>query len=632
IEGWDTITSVMFCMVTVTTIGFGNKSPSPGYSRILQLIYGPLGILLFGLMLLNTRDVVIQITRRKIRLAKRDFEAKRKKFEQDVALNQVKRRLAARLPQRTWKATLIDLKSRILFSRSHRLRIGIPNWLRKKIDEESVAAGDCDLEVGKHLNEAGKPENVSRPHETLSLDPAMPAEQTSARGMESSMSATRDGPVQLQGQGGVSEQHAEPTPLPMLRTYTTASRISQIRDALSQQSAWQRFYRRILYGGRKRSEDEDGVDMVDEESDGDHGGNDSDDSRHRRFENGVLSNDDEDSDHCDNLHADQTLQPESGDMDRNTDRRFKRVMSMASAVGTKVKDKAWKRGKGKLGQRRNAPEGLSDPAKYLFTAILINICFWCASASIFYAVERRHWSYFDALYFCYVAYTTIGYGDTVPSTTEGNIVFICLIFVAVALETFLVVSAVNYFTQLINRTMRRTRVQKRITKRQKSLVAYEIRRHIKHPNYNPFGVGEEDRMVQLGLSRLKRGLKHAGNIIRGKKSAKHLFSSQRTVGQRQRDESLTEGFIRHTTGLGGFNPSGWQPPSPQVSPSFAPSIVQEYSMSPQPTPASHSSDAEMSTTNDVGLSRSETYGHNTTATKSEFDSRSNSDPQISKNA
>ncbi|KAJ1928549.1 Potassium channel, partial [Linderina macrospora] len=56
IEGWDTPTSIMFCMVTVTTIGFGNKSPTKTYSRVLQFIYGPLGILMFGMMLLHTRN------------------------------------------------------------------------------------------------------------------------------------------------------------------------------------------------------------------------------------------------------------------------------------------------------------------------------------------------------------------------------------------------------------------------------------------------------------------------------------------------------------------------------------------------------------------------------------------------
>ncbi|ORX74528.1 hypothetical protein DL89DRAFT_18513 [Linderina pennispora] len=82
IEGWDTPTAIMFCMVTVTTIGFGNRSPTKTYSRILQLIYGPLGILMFGMMLLHTRNVIIQITRDKLDEAKREILGKRKKLEQ----------------------------------------------------------------------------------------------------------------------------------------------------------------------------------------------------------------------------------------------------------------------------------------------------------------------------------------------------------------------------------------------------------------------------------------------------------------------------------------------------------------------------------------------------------------------
>ncbi|KAJ2470007.1 Potassium channel [Coemansia sp. RSA 2322] len=264
IEDWDTITSVMFCMVSVTTIGFGNRSPTKVYSRVLILIYGPLGILMFGMMLLHTRNVIIQITKSKFSRAKRGLEARRKKIEQEATLHQVKRRLAAHPEQRSCKSVVV----------------------------------------------------------------------------------------------------------------------------------------------------------------------------------------------------------------------------------------------GFLGQ------------------------------------------------------------------------------------TFLVVSAVSYFSDLLSRGLRRTRVQRRIEKRRRSLIAYEIRRHIKHPNYNPFSHGEEDRLVQEGITSLKRAMAHVVELFRGKRSLKNAFKRRHTADQRQRDEVLAEGFIRQATGLGGFGMTEWQPPSPPASPVTSPlGTPQPFPQSPHASPA-----------------------------------------------
>ncbi|KAJ1809714.1 Potassium channel, partial [Coemansia sp. RSA 2599] len=344
-------------------------------------------------------------------------------------------------------------------------------------------------------------------------------------------------------------KEGDQSPFPMLRSYTSASRLSQTHETASQPGRLDRRRRR---------------------------GNNGQGSRNKEFSNadyaGSQGDTDDEIDRYNDLHAGRTLQPgvsmadEEGD-DENDDaygHGFKRVITKASAISHKVRAKARDTVK-----KNNVARKISDSAKQLLTALAINLLFWTASAAVFYAVERSHWNYFDALYFCYIAYTTIGYGDVVPHTTEGNIVFICVIFVAVAFETFLVVSAVSYFTELLGRAMKRTRVQKRIMKRHQSLVAYEIRRHIKHPNYNPFGRGEEDHMVEVGLNRLKRVARDTGNLLRGRRPERGIFA-KRGPGHRQHDESLTQNFIRYATGMDGFGPSDWQPPSPQLVPeSFA---------------------------------------------------------------
>ncbi|KAJ2582796.1 Potassium channel, partial [Coemansia sp. RSA 1836] len=517
IENWDTISSVMFCMVSITTIGFGNKSPTKTYSRALQLIYGPLGILMFGLMLLHTRNVIIQITKSKFSQAKRGLEARRKRIEQDVTISHVKRRLAARPKQRSWHSVVTEFLSRVFLPHERRARIGIPHWLRKKLDEEVEEEKSDGQSRGSDI------ESSDRRRSTL-LDRSGGLED----GGDGNMRSERLPEIAASGNNGDQPPH------PMARSYTTASRLSQVREALSRPGRLGRIRQRVSGDRRRRSGDD-------------------------RDSAGDQSNASEDED--DNVQgAPGMLELQAGRSSRKTSGQIDREPSRTSGVTSKSG------GRGKHKHKGKRSTGLRDITKQLWVALFINICFWCASAAIFYGFERKHWNYFDALYFCYVAFTTIGYGDVVPTTTEGELAFICLCFVAVGLETFLVVSAVSYFSDLLGRLMRRTKVQRRIEKRRRSLVAYEIRRHIKHPNYNPFSQGEDDRLVEEGITSLKRAMTNVGKLFRGQKSLKGIFKRGKEDDQRRRrDETLTEVFVRQATGMGGFSTAEWRPPSPHAS-------------------------------------------------------------------
>ncbi|KAJ1797266.1 Potassium channel [Coemansia sp. RSA 2399] len=573
IESWDTITSVMFCMVTVTTIGFGNISPTKTYSRALQFIYGPLGILMFGLMLLNTRNVIIQITRNKFKSAKRGFEAKRKKLEQDMTANQVGRRLAARPAKHSWHSAFTDFLGKIFLPRGDRRRIGIPNWLRRNTDREdgNATSTNVDLEGGVRKpyddnddDNDGSGMDINR----ISGDALATAIQSHQswdtmprRQQQQQHNQRMDIPEPQGHEAGYLEATVEAPPHPVPRTYTATSRLSQAKAASSRPgvAGWMR--RRIKFGRKRKQKASDG--SQDDDSDGDNNGD-----------------------------ADQFNETEDddGNNDQEKPTGFKRVLSTASVIHNKVKSTAHK-GLAKAKGRAKKKSGTRMITKQLWTALVLNLFFWCASAAIFYACESPDWSYFEALYFCYVAFTTIGYGDVVPKTTEGMIAFICLCFVAVALETFLVVSAVTFFSELLSGTMRQTRVQKRIEKRRRGLVAYEIRRHVKHPNYNPFGTGDEDRMVNVGMRKLKRSFVHVGEIFKGKRPVRDLFKLQRSADQKERDDQLTEGFIRHTTGVGGFAPNGWQVPSPLASPTHLPATDDLVPLSPSPSVLSRASES-----------------------------------------
>ncbi|KAJ1918019.1 Potassium channel [Mycoemilia scoparia] len=119
---------------------------------------------------------------------------------------------------------------------------------------------------------------------------------------------------------------------------------------------------------------------------------------------------------------------------------------------------------------------IGTKARHCLFALALNIIFWMVCSGIYAGIEHAQWNFFDAMWFCFVAFTTIGYGDVVPKTTIGMIVFIVMTFLAVALETYLVVSAVTYFDGLLRAGVRSTRVRRRIVKRRKTIISEELRR------------------------------------------------------------------------------------------------------------------------------------------------------------
>ncbi|KAK9759538.1 Potassium channel [Basidiobolus ranarum] len=58
-------------------------------------------------------------------------------------------------------------------------------------------------------------------------------------------------------------------------------------------------------------------------------------------------------------------------------------------------------------------------------------------STLFFLTEKN-WSYFEALYFCFIAFRTIGYGDFVPTSPFGQAIFVFYVFVGVGTVTYLV--------------------------------------------------------------------------------------------------------------------------------------------------------------------------------------------------
>ncbi|KAG8982771.1 hypothetical protein FRB90_006562 [Tulasnella sp. 427] len=65
------------------------------------------------------------------------------------------------------------------------------------------------------------------------------------------------------------------------------------------------------------------------------------------------------------------------------------------------------------------------------------ILFWFTGAGIFMATEKE-WTFGRSLYFCWMSFSTIGYGEVVPKTPAGRAVFVVWALMGVAAMTILI--------------------------------------------------------------------------------------------------------------------------------------------------------------------------------------------------
>jgi len=79
--------------------------------------------------------------------------------------------------------------------------------------------------------------------------------------------------------------------------------------------------------------------------------------------------------------------------------------------------------------------------QFLF-AIILMISSWAGGACTFYYTEG--WSFIEALYFCFISFSTIGFGDLVPTTSSSLSIFNVWIILEIATMTFMVSAVTNY--------------------------------------------------------------------------------------------------------------------------------------------------------------------------------------------
>lgn len=89
--------------------------------------------------------------------------------------------------------------------------------------------------------------------------------------------------------------------------------------------------------------------------------------------------------------------------------------------------------------------------------LLVFLLFWFVGAVIFHLVES--WSYGNALYFCYIFFLTIGFGDFAPTTEAGRPIFIVYALLAVPTMTVVIDTVSKNFTAFMVQRVHRIRHQ-----------------------------------------------------------------------------------------------------------------------------------------------------------------------------
>ncbi|KAG8970668.1 hypothetical protein FRC03_004050 [Tulasnella sp. 419] len=88
-------------------------------------------------------------------------------------------------------------------------------------------------------------------------------------------------------------------------------------------------------------------------------------------------------------------------------------------------------------RKRILEEEQKEFATKLIVAWSFFLTFWVVGAAIFMHTEKP-WSYGDSLYFCWVSFVTIGYGDLTPKSPAGRAIFVVWALMGVAAMTILI--------------------------------------------------------------------------------------------------------------------------------------------------------------------------------------------------
>ncbi|KAG0364975.1 hypothetical protein BGX24_004328, partial [Mortierella sp. AD032] len=98
-------------------------------------------------------------------------------------------------------------------------------------------------------------------------------------------------------------------------------------------------------------------------------------------------------------------------------------------------------------------ESMQEYRRRLRFSFAIFMCFWLLGAAIYQALEP--WTYGQAMYFSFIAFSSIGYGDLVPLSLAGRAIFLAYCLIGVVTLT----SLASLISEVLSKTLRRHVVQ-----------------------------------------------------------------------------------------------------------------------------------------------------------------------------
>ncbi|KAG7097850.1 hypothetical protein E1B28_005165 [Marasmius oreades] len=192
-----------------------------------------------------------------------------------------------------------------------------------------------------------------------------------------------------------------------------------------------------------------------------------------------------------------------------------------------------------------------------WVAWMLFIVFWMVGSGIFSATEG--WSFGVAMYFCFISFTTIGYGDFSPQTPAGRSVFVVWALFGVATMTILIsvvseaftsryqnIFGARIFTRLVER-YRAKQEQERKAKLETVTEGPSHRKAIEHLEELPQKVIQSCRAFREHIHFFSKGEHRSENIPDGLKVLlEEIAGSNIKYKTAMHNEVLKDKDARHT--------------------------------------------------------------------------------------
>ncbi|KAF9166921.1 hypothetical protein DFQ26_006448 [Actinomortierella ambigua] len=450
--GWTFLESLFFAEVTITTIGFGDRVISSTGGRFFVIAYASGGIVLFAVCINGIRYVIMEDLHQrfarlaKIRKAKRDAD-RQEKIRQRRIQRRLKRLQLAE--QRSAGQTIHDSNP----EHTTTLYRYFTQWATRRLTQHPSSAsppksqtiplqpvGTTPLSVtmasGNHVlwrhSPTSSPLGLHRVHtvdgtEGTAFQARYGPQISDARGSEPN-STSREG----------SLRSPPPRDLPLWMSVFQGPTAVQSTEPVE-----------VL---TPKDTDSDSMRST---------------SGSMRTSSGGLT--DDELDHADDFHGDD-LDSDDNDEDGDGDQErsksflshlnpFRRRKPLNSAL--RSKERSSSQSSADLEREQAYLESMDEYRRRVQLWVVVFIFFWVVGATVFTLIEG--WDYATSIYFVFVAFSTIGYGDVVPQTIAGRSFFLGYCLVGVVTVT----SLASVVSEVLSKKMRRHVVEAQLKKHRK---------------------------------------------------------------------------------------------------------------------------------------------------------------------